>query len=65
MLAQPQFGLQRQLQAQSAINFNAFATEDDGSCLFPALGMDCDGNSLGGDMCLGDLNESVFGEACD
>ncbi|MDA0729941.1 MAG: hypothetical protein O3C18_09670 [Bacteroidetes bacterium] len=35
MLAQPQFGLQRQLQAQSAINFNAFATEDDGSCLSP------------------------------
>lgn len=39
-----------------ACNYAADATDDDGSCTFPELGVDCDGNAVGEPACPGDLN---------
>ena len=36
---------------EDACNFNALATEDDGSCIYPDPGYDCEGNSLNIEGC--------------
>lgn len=61
-----------------ACNYDASATDDDGSCEFPDPGFDCDGNSISGSDCLGDISGdavvgtsdlllllSVYGDTCD
>ena len=40
---------------ESACNFNALATTDDGSCTFADEGFDCDGNSLNVEGCMDPL----------
>ena len=62
-----------------ACNYDEFATADNGACVFPEVGYDCQGNSTGtGSTCVGDLNNSgavetsdllvllsAFGNTCD
>jgi hypothetical protein len=49
-----------------ACNYDEFATADNGACVFPEVGFDCQGNSTGaGPTCVGDLNDSGLVETGD
>ena len=47
-----------------ACNFNPDANTDDGSCLYPESGLDCDGNCILGLDCEGTCGGSVVEDQC-
>ena len=48
----------------NACNYNADATEDDGSCDYAEENYDCDGNCTAGEDCAGECGGSAVNDAC-